>query len=395
MRKHDPDLDGLELARLYRRHSEKWAVYPDDVLPAWVAEMDFPLAAPVRRVVQEALDRDDLGYPLHPRPTALPAVFAQRMEQRFGWRVDPTRIELLSDVVQGIYVALLQFAAPGDGVVVQTPVYPPFLGAVAETGRRLVENPLRQGAERFEMDVEGLRRTVDAHTRVLLLCNPQNPTGRVFERPELEAVAELAVERDLVVVSDEIHADLVYPGRRHIPFASLGPRAEARTITLTSATKAFNVPGLRCAVAAFGSADLRRRFNALPRHVRGGLGSLGIEATEAAWSEGQPWLDRVVAYLDENRRLLGRVLAEELPDVRCHRPEASYLAWLDCRALGLEPAPYEFFLERARVGLSQGPRFGAPGDGFVRLNFGTSRALLSQILERMVKAVRERAGARA
>jgi cysteine-S-conjugate beta-lyase len=395
MRKHDPDLDGLELARLYRRHGEKWAVYPDDVLPAWVAEMDFPLAAPVRRVVQEALDRDDLGYPLYPRPSALPGVFAERMEQRFGWRVDPSRIELLTDVVQGIYVALLQFSAPGGGVVVQTPVYPPFLQAVAETGRRLVENPLRQGPERFEMDVEGLRLAVDADTRVLLLCNPQNPTGRVFERAELEAVAELAVERELVVVSDEIHADLVYPGRRHIPFASLGPGAEARTITLTSATKAFNIPGLRCAVAAFGSAELRRRFNALPRHVRGGLGSLGIEATEAAWREGQPWLDRVLAYLDENRRLLGRFLADELPDVRCHLPEASYLAWLDCRALGLEPGPYEFFLERARVGLSEGPRFGAPGEGFVRLNFATSRALLSQILERMVKALRERPRARA
>ncbi len=384
------DLDDFDLDRLRGRRGEKWQLYPPDVLPAWVAEMDFPLPPPVRAVVQHALDHDDLGYPLHPRPTELPAVCAEHMQARFGWEIDPRSVEILSDVVQGIYVALHQLCAPGEGVVVQTPVYPPFLGAVRDSGRRLVENPLREGAARWELDLPGLEAAIDADTRILLLCNPQNPTGRVFERAELEALAQVALARDLVVVADEIHADLVHPGHEHVPFAALGPEVAARTITLTSATKSFNIPGVRCAVAIFGSTELKRRFNGLPRHVRGGLGSLGVDATIAVWREGGPWLDAVRAHLDQSRRSIDAFVRDHLPGVRYRMPEASYLAWLDCRALALEPTPYDFFLERARVGLSPGPSFGRPGEGFVRLNFGTPRPLLVEILERMAKALRER-----
>jgi cystathionine beta-lyase len=392
-----PDLERLDLARLRRRRGEKWRLYPPDVLPAWVAEMDFPLAAPIRRAVEEALAADDLGYPVNPRPQDLPSVFAARMAERFGWRIDPQRVEVLTDVVQGIYVALDRFAAPGQGVVVQTPVYPPFLHAVRDTGRRLVENPLVEGPGRYEMDLDGLRAAIDPETRVLLLCHPQNPTGRVFERGELEPLAELALRHDWVVVSDEIHADLVYPGSegreagaRHVPFASLAPEVEARTITLTSATKAFNIPGLRCALAHFGSAELLHRFRSLPRHVRGGIGSLGLAATAAAWSEAQPWLDHVLRTLAGHRAFVADFVGAALPGVRHHPPEASYLAWLDCRSLGLGPSPQRFFLEHARVALSPGEAFGRPGEGFVRLNFATSRALLGEILERMAKALRER-----
>lgn len=385
-----PDLERLDLARLRRRRGEKWQLYPPDVLPAWVAEMDFPLAAPIRRVLEDALEADDLGYPINPRPGDLPTVFAERMAARFGWRVDPQRVEVLTDVVQGLYVALDRFAAPGEGVVVQTPVYPPFLHAVRETGRRLVENPLVAGAARFELDLDGLRAALDPDTRVLLLCHPQNPTGRVFERRELEALAELVLRHQLVVVSDEIHADLAYPERRHVPFAALGPEVEARTITLTSATKAFNIPGLRCALAHFGSAELQRRFLSLPRHVRGGIGSLGLAATAAAWRESQPWLDAVLARLDANRALVAEFVRTALPGVGHRPPEASYLAWLDCRALGLGASPQRFFLERAKVALSAGEAFGRPGEGFVRLNFATPPALLGEILERMAKALRER-----
>jgi cystathionine beta-lyase len=318
------------------------------------------------------------------------------MAERFGWRVDPQRVEVLTDVVQGLYVALDRFAAPGEGVVVQTPVYPPFLHAVRDTGRRLVENPLVEGLARFAIDLDGLRAAIDPATRVLLLCNPQNPTGRVFERGELEALAELALRHELVVVADEIHADLVYAEgtagrRRHVPFATLAPEVEARTITLTSATKAFNIPGLRCAVAHFGSEELRRRFVSLPRHVRGGLGALGLAATAAAWGESQPWLDAVLRTLAGNRAFVAEFVGASLPGVVHHPPEASYLAWLDCRPLALGPSPQRFFLERAKVALSPGEAFGRPGQGFVRLNFGTSRALLGEILERMAKALRERA----
>lgn len=386
-----PDLERLDLARLRRRKGEKWQLYPPDVLPAWVAEMDFPLAAPIRRVLEDALDADDLGYPVNPRPQDLPTVFAARMAERFGWRVDPQRVAVLTDVVQGIYVALDRFTARGEGVVVQTPVYPPFLRAVSDLGRRLVENPLVEGPARFEIDLDGLRAAADPDTRVLLLCHPQNPTGRVFGRDELEALAELALRHDWVVVSDEIHADLVYPGgARHLPFATLAPEVEARTITLTSATKAFNIPGLRCAVAHFGSAELQRRFASLPRHLRGGIGSLGLAATEAAWTSCQPWLDAVLGRLAANRALVADFVRDALPGVRHRPPEASYLAWLDCRELGLGPSPQRFFLEHARVALSAGEAFGRPGEGFVRLNFATAPALLGEILERMAKALRAR-----
>jgi len=388
----DRDFDALDLAQLRRRRGEKWRLYAPDVLPAWVAEMDFPLAEPVRRAVAEAVELEDLGYPLDPRPDELPACFAARMEQRFGWRIDPRRVEVIADVVQGVYVALGQCSAPGEGIVLQTPIYPPFLEAVAETGRRLVENPLVDRGDRYEIDLDALRAALGGGARVFVLCNPHNPTGRVFERAELEALAELASARDLVVVSDEIHADLVYQGRRHTPFASLAPEVEERTITLTSATKAFNIPGLRCAVAHFGSAELRRRFLGVPRHLRGGLGALGQAATLAAWREGDPWLDAVRAYLAGNRDRVARFVAAELPGVEHRAPEAGYLAWLDFRALCLAPTPQRFLLERARVALSAGERFGAPGQGFARLNFATSRALLDEILERVAKALRSATG---
>ena len=381
------DLEGLDLATLRSRRSEKWGRYPVDVLPAWVAELDFPVAPAIQHALQETLDRHDFGYPLEPQETGLPAVFAARMEQRYGWQLAAERVELLADVVQGVYLATTQYTAPGDGVVVQTPIYPPFLAALRETGRRLVENPLRRGADRYELDLAGLRQGSDGGTRLILLCNPHNPTGRVFSRSELGALAEIAIERDWVVVSDEIHADLVYPGTRHIPFASLSREAAARTVTLSSATKAFNIPGLRCAVAAFGSPALQERFNAVPRHQRGGVGGVGVSATLAAWREGQPWLDAVLAYLEGNRAWVDDFVAGELPGVESAAPEAGYLAWLDCRAAALSPSAQRFFLDRGRVALSPGEAFGRPGRGFVRLNFGTTRSLLTEILDRMRRAL--------
>jgi cystathionine beta-lyase len=380
------DFDAIAIDRLRARRGEKWTTYPGDVLPAWVADMDFPIAEPLQAYLAEVRENTDVGYPVNPTPRGLPSAFAQRMQERFGWEVDPRRVEVLTDVVQGIYIALWNLTQPGDGAVVQTPVYPPFIEAVAECRRVQVTNELVRGAERYEIDFDALR-AAGAHTRVLLLCHPQNPTGRAFTRAELERLAELALARDWWVVSDEIHADLVYPPGVHLPFAALGPEVERRTITLTSATKAFNIAGLRCAVAHFGSEELQRRFNALPRHIRGGIESLGLHATEIAWTRCQPWLDAVLRYLEANRARVAAFVRERLPGVRMHVPEATYLAWLDCRALGLELEPQRFFLNKARVALSPGPNFGQGGRGFVRLNFATSRAILDQILERMAGAL--------
>jgi cystathionine beta-lyase len=381
-------LDRLSEAVLRQRTGEKWQQYARDVLPLWVADMDFPVAEPIRRRLQRALDVGDTGYPLHPAPTRLPALFAERAERRYGWRVEPRRVELLSEVVQGMYVAISQFTEPGEGVIVQTPIYAPFLGAVRGLGRTLRENPLRAVSGGYEVDLEGLREQA-AHARMLLLCNPHNPSGRVLRREELEGIAKIALEHELVIVSDEIHADLVYRGHRHIPIASLSPEIEARTITVTAGSKAFNIAGLRVGLAIFGSEELKRRFLRFDRHLRGGLGGLGILALEAAWSHADPWLEEVVPYLEANRDFVAAFVEAALPGVRHVAPEGTYLAWLDCRALELAPSPQRFFLERAKVGLSDGPTFGMPGEGFVRLNFATSRPLLTRALEQMATALRE------
>jgi cystathionine beta-lyase len=313
------------------------------------------------------------------------------METRFGWAVDPADVGILSDVVQGMNLALANLCEPGDGAIVQTPIYPPFLGAVRDTGRRLVENPLVPGAGRFEIDFDGLRTAIDPSTRVLMICNPHNPTGRVFDRAELEALAELALAHDWWVVSDEIHGDLVFDGE-HVPFATLGPEIAQRTLTLTSATKAFNIPGLRCACAHFGSEALRKRFDAQPLHVRGGLGLPGIYATIAAWRDGQPWLDHVLAQLRRNRDLLAAFVAERFPGAVHFAPEATYLAWVDFRPLGLPASPFRYFYDEAKVAISEGAVFGGPGEGFGRINFATSRAILERGLEAMAAAVERRAG---
>jgi cystathionine beta-lyase len=380
-------LDQLSEGVLRQRTGEKWQQYGPDVLPLWVADMDYPVAEPIRRRLQRALDVGDTGYPLHPAPTRLPALFSERAERRYGWKVEPRRVELLSEVVQGMYVAISQFTEPGDGVIVQTPIYPPFLGAVRALGRTLRENPLREAAGGYEVDLEGLREQA-AKAGMLLLCNPHNPSGRVLRREELEGIAKVALEHELVIVSDEIHADLVYRGHRHIPIASLSPEVEACTITLTAGSKAFNIAGLRVGLAIFGSEALKRRFLGFERHLRGGLGSLGILALETAWSHADPWLEEVVAYLEANRDFVASFVEAELPGVRHVAPEGTYLAWLDCRELDLQPSPQRFFLEYAKVGLSDGPTFGQPGEGFVRLNFATSRPILTRALDQMAKAIK-------
>jgi cystathionine beta-lyase len=230
---------------------------------------------------------------------------------------------------------------------------------------------------------------LDAESPLLLLCNPHNPTGRVFERHELEGIADIVVQRDLVVVADEVHAELAYPGHQHLPFASLGPEVAERTITITSATKAYNIPGLRCGLMHFGSARLRERFRSvIPDRMLGMVTPFGIEATIAAWREGAAWLECVMEVLRANRDRVARFVAAELPGMRHYAPEATFLAWFDCSQLALPMPPQQFFLERARVGLNDGAEFGPPGRGHVRLNFATSAAILDQLLERMATAVR-------
>lgn len=387
LRNPPPAFDALSEPVLRARSGEKWQQYGPEALPLWVADMDFETAAPIRRRLARALAVGDLGYPQYAPSTRLPDLAAARLQQRFGYAVPRGQIELVSEVVQAMHVALVQLTQPGDGVITQTPIYPPFLHVIPEHGRTLLANEMKCGASGYELDLENLREQAK-RARLLLLCNPHNPTGRAFRRDELEQIAGIAREHELFVVSDEIHADVVFAPSQHIPFASLSEDAASRTVTLYAASKAFNIAGLRCAVAIFGTPELKKRFNAFPRHLRGGLNGPGILATEAAWRHGDAWLADVTAYLRANRDYVAEFVRSELPGVVHFAPESTYLAWLDCRALSLAPSPHEFFLKRARVALSEGPNFGAPGVGFVRLNFATSRAILSRALEQMAKSLR-------
>ena len=313
------------------------------------------------------------------------------MDTHFGWTPQTDQVQAVSDLIQALFAAIHAFSEPRDGIILQSPIYPPFLAAIDQTGRRLDDNPLIDSGSGFVLDMDGLRARIDDRTRLLLVCNPHNPTGRVFTREELTALGELAVERDLVVICDEIHADLVYPGQHFVPFATLSREIADRTITITSATKGFNIPGLKCGVMYFGSADLKRRFHqVIPERLLGQVNVLGVDATVAAWREGQPWLDQVMTRLVANRQRVAEFIEEELPEVRHYSPEGTFLAWMDCRELELQPSAYKFFLDRAKVGLNDGADFGTNGETCVRLNFGTSAVILDQILDRMVSAVRGR-----
>lgn len=384
------EFDDIDETALRARRGKKWSAHDADVLPAWVADMDFLPARPIRESLARMAETGDLGYGEAPATDPLREVFAERCARRYHWPVAAERVELISDVVQGLYLALDAFTQPGEGAVVFTPIYPPFLQAVRETGRRAVLQPLVRGPAGFAMDLDALAAAVDQDTRLLMLCSPHNPSGRAWRRDELEALAGLALERDLLVVSDEIHADLVLDGQPHIPFASLSPEVAERTLTLMSASKAFNIAGLRCAVAVPGGDVMRRLWKRAPRHLRGAVSTPGSRATRVAWSECDDWLEAAVDHLRGNRELLGEWLTEHLPEIDYRPPEATYLAWLDCRALQLPEPPGRYFLRHARVALSEGAEFGAPGEGHVRLNFATSRPILKRILERMEVALHSR-----
>lgn len=380
------DFDDLDLGRLHELHSAKWSHYGPEVIPAWVAEMDFPVAAPVREAVIAAANRSDFGYPASIEHNGFGDTVAGWADRTYGWKVDPSAVTILPDVVRGLSVGIEILSRPGDGVVIQPPVYPPFFGAIKEKGRAILENPMVFRGGRYEIDFEGLDSAM-ADARVLILCNPHNPTGRSFARSELEAIAELAIRHDVSVIADEVHSPLTLPGASHNVFAMLGDEVAARTLTVTAASKAWNFGGLKCGFAVSGSPEMTAALKALGHFATGGASIVGIEATEAAFNRGGPWIARVIEYLDANRRLLDELLKLHLPEVVYSVPEATYLGWLDCRALNLKPDPHTFFLKEAGVAFSAGPMFGTQGEGFVRFNFATSGAIVTEIVERMAAAV--------
>lgn len=383
-----PDPEPLRLVTRTPRHrSIKWSAVDPDEIAAWVAELDFEVAEPIRVALVRAVEASDLGYPPLDDPVLSEAV-AGWYTQQFGYRFDPERVVLLPDVMRGVTLAIELWSAPGEGVLTTTPVYPPFLQATAESGRRLVAAPLAAGRDRYELDLDAFAQGLRDGARVVLLSNPHNPTGRVFSRDELAAIGRLVIEHGAWLVADEIHAPLVLPGAAHTPVASLSPEIAARTLTLTSASKGWNVPGVKVGIAICGDDAMRERFRHLAPDALFGASPLGVHATVAALTEGQAWLSSLLAVLDGNRRLLSALLAERLPGVGYRTPEAGYLAWLDVRALPIPPGDRAaaWFQREARVRLSAGEDFGEPGQGHVRLNFGTSPDVLTEMVRRLAQA---------
>jgi cystathionine beta-lyase len=347
--------------------------------------MDLGTAPVVVDALRRVVDRQDFGYPEDPRERIAEA-FVAWQERHHRWCPPTGQVRVFADVLQAIAAALHLGTEPGAGVALLTPVYPPFFAVVEGCGRRVVSVPLSGEGCRLERD--RLEAAVDDGARAVLVCNPHNPTGRVFDHDEVKALAEVVVERDLLLVSDEIWADVVHPGHRHRVAAAVDAEVAARTVTATSASKAFNLAGLRSAVAVVGPDRLRARLDALPPHLLGEPNVFGAAAAVTAWTEGGGWLQRTRATLTERRDQLSGLLAERLPTVGYRPPEATYLAWLDLRPLGLGDDPTRRLLAEGRVALSPGPDFGPGGAGHGRLNFATTAELVAEAVDRMARVAR-------
>jgi cystathionine beta-lyase len=376
-----------------RRHSDsvKWRHYDEDVLPLWVADMDFVSPEPVVRAVRERAAHGVFGYGMEPKE--LREILVARLHDLYDWTVPEEAIVFVPGVVAAFNIASRAVTSPGDGVLLQTPVYGPFLEVPSNAHLAMNAMELtRQADGRYLADIDRMAAAVTDRTRLFILCNPHNPVGRVFERGELAGMAELCLKRNIVIISDEIHCDLVFNGYRHVPIASLAPEVGARTITLMAPSKTFNIAGLGCSFAVIADPDLRRRFKLATGGMVPHVDILGFAAALAAYREGDEWLAECLRYLEANRDFTAAYVAGHLPGIGMSPMEGTYLAWLDCRQAGIPGKPSDFFLKEARVGMNDGAWFGAGGEGFVRLNFGCPRATLAEALGRMERALEELGG---
>jgi cystathionine beta-lyase len=385
-----PHLHVLTPQQLRARRTAKWSYFAPDVLPMWVAEMDFPTAEPVLAAIEAAVRAETFGYPSTAVAAELGEVVAERQHAEHGWAVDPRGVFVVSDVMHGVELAIQYFSEPADPVVICTPAYPPFFDVVGLSGHPQVRLPMAWDGERWTFDLDALDAALAAGARTVLLCNPHNPLGRVFERDELVALASIVERHGARVVADEIHSPLAF-SRPHLPYAALSPETAAHTITVVSASKAWNLPGLKCAQVITSTAEDAARWRRIPFWRTVGVSTLGMEASLAAYRLAQAWLDEVVVTLAEHRSLVAAAF-DGMPGVRALPNEGTYLQWLDFTGLGLDVEPARWLRDEARVGLNEGPTFGSAPHRFARLNFATTRPLLLDGLERIDRAVRGRAG---
>jgi cystathionine beta-lyase len=386
----------FDFDRLFERretNSIKWDAFPGDVLPLWVADMDFAAPPAVQAVLRAKVEHGIFGYEM-PSARLLEQV-ALRMQNLYKWQVTPDMVLAIPGVVTGFNLAALVTCQPGQGVLIQSPVYPPFLQVHANTGLQLQVSQLRKlndnGTLHYEIDFDDLEAKVnsgDAKTGLFLLCQPHNPTGGIYTPAQLSRLADICLSHDIFICSDEIHSELLLGGKKHTPTATISPEVADRTITLIAPSKTFNVAGLFAAFAIIPNPDLRVAYKKEIERQTLHVNSLGLTAAQASFSgECDGWLDELLVYLTGNRDFLVDYIKDNLPGIHCTVPDATYLAWLDCTELvtsgKITTSPYEFFLKNARVALNDGATFGSGGEGFVRLNFGCPRATLFEALERM------------
>ncbi|MEZ4707718.1 MAG: PatB family C-S lyase [Caldilineaceae bacterium] len=375
--------------------SGKWNVYGEDILPMWVADMDFESPEPIVRSLHERADVKVFGYGRPPQ--RLGEVLAERMLTSHNWQVSPEQFKYIPGLVSGLNVVTRAVGELGDGVLVNTPVYMPFLAAPANQGRvlnvgemaRTLVNDNGHQRIRYEIDFDALEAAITPRTRLFILCNPHNPVGRAYTREELQQIGELCIKHDLILCSDEIHCDLLMGNTRHISVASLSPEIAERTITLIAPSKTFNVPGLGCSAMIIQNKELRARVDQAAIGIVPHVTVMGYVSALAAYAdpECEEWRQQLLAYLTANRDFLTDYVDTHLPQVRTTAPEATYLAWLDLREAGVEGNPQTFCLEQAKVAFNNGAAFGQGGEGFVRLNYGCTRATLQEGLERLRHAL--------
>lgn len=362
----------------------KWRAFPEDVLPLFVAESDFPLAPVIAETLHAAIDNSDTGYA--PPTSELPQAFAEFAKGRWGWTVDPAQVWTTTDVGVAVVECLRRVTEPGDGVIVTPPVYFPFFDLVEESGANIVEVPLSGGIdEGWSLDLDGIEAAFKAGARAFLLCNPHNPVGLAPSADDLRAVADLAAKYDATVVSDEIHGPLTFADATFTPFLAVSDSAREVGICVTAASKAWNLAGLKCAVMITAGGPNQAIVDSMPLEVYWRTGILGLKASIAAYRDGVEWFDGILTALDANRRLLASLLEEHLPNVKYRMPQSTYLAWLDFRELGWGDDPAAHILEHAKVALSNGPPFGEQGRGFARLNMACSSEVLTDAITRIAK----------
>ncbi|MDR2322999.1 MAG: aminotransferase class I/II-fold pyridoxal phosphate-dependent enzyme [Microbacterium sp.] len=385
------ELDAIGIDRLREIGSLKWSVFPE-AIGAFVAEMDFPPAPAIAAAMKNAIDDGLTGYLPAAVRTRMTEATARWQQDRYGWEVPAERIRPVPDVLTALRATIDFFTAPGSKIVLPTPAYMPFLTIPAMHDREIIEVPMLVEDGRHVYDLEGIDRAFADGGGLLILCNPYNPLGRVFERAELEAVAEVVARHGARVFSDEIHAPLVFAPHRHVPYASISAVTAGHTITAASASKAFNLPGLKAAqVILTNDADAETWARPEVAWAEHGTANLGVIATTAAFDDSREWLDGTLDYLDGNRRILGDLLAEHIPDMGYRAPEGTYIAWLDARGLGIDGSPAAFFREHAGVAMTDGVACGAAGEGYLRFILATPRPVIEQAVRQMAAALREHA----